>query len=161
MFYSSKLKVFCIGVALLLLSPMGAFAADVVIVYSFPFEFTTYVGITPETIVSRAAEKWTISSEGREASDLIKLLNGGRALNLSQEEGFNEGNVRALVLAGDERYLIDIEGVVLKGSASTKIDKEQFNKFRDSLSKNQRKILNESGLTLMDQLKNMKQESNK
>jgi len=118
----------------LLFSGPGAFGGGATTVYFVPFEIDTYVPITRATIISDAWEKWVISSNS-ETSRLFTLLSNG------PEDRFDENNVRGLVLSDNESYLIDSNGVVLKGKLSIRIDKAQFVRFKDSLRPDQRQVI--------------------
>ena len=107
------------------------------VVYYIPFQVETYIPVTPETIVDQAWEKWSISEE-RGRSRLFAILSHGHG------SAFDKNRVRALVIAGEKRYLIDTNGVVLsksKESQGTVIDKKAFMEFRDSLRADQRQVL--------------------
>jgi len=107
------------------------------VVYFIPFQVETYIPVTPETIVDQAWEKWSISAK-RGSNRLLAILSHGHG------SAFDKNRVRALVIAGGKRYLIDTNGVVLsqsKESQGTVIDKRVFMEFRDSLRADQRQVL--------------------
>ena len=128
-----KLKVCLVSFGLFLFSS-SVLGGSVATVYFVPFEIETYVPITRDTIISDAWEKWSLSSES-EASRLLALLNHGN------QDKFDEGNVRALVLYGHHRYFVDSNGVALGEKSSVKIDKARFVSFGASLRADQRQTL--------------------
>jgi len=143
MSFLSKLKIALLSFGMLLANA-NVFAHGMTIVYFIPFQIETYAAVTTETIIADAFVKWTLSSES-EMRHLIALLSRG------SEDVFDESKVRGLILADSEIYFIDSNGVVLKAKekvgalverkSNVKIDKIEFDKFRNSFSSDERKIL--------------------
>ena len=134
MSYMFKLKMDLIGFSLILFAS-NVFGGEMATVYFIPFEVETYIPITEATIASLAWEKWTISSESQ-TSGLIALLDHG------DEGEFDGGRVRGLVVLKSQTFFLDADGVVtVNGRSGTKIDKNMFVKFRNSLQAAQRKIM--------------------
>jgi len=134
-----KMAIAASGVLLfalcLLVTNHVALANTTITVYFIPFEVETYIAVTPTTIASQAWEKWTISSK-RDNDRLLAILNHGR------ENTFDQNRVRALVIIGPKRYVVDSTGTVQKsGTEGLAIDKRAFVRLGDQLSPGQRQVL--------------------
>ena len=114
-----------------------ALAQDTITVYFVPFEIETYVPITPDTIVSKAWERWTLAGK-RENSRLLRVLSRGHSAT------YDGKRTRLLIVAGERSYYVDSSGVVhTHGRHDVQVENAALIEFRDSLLPEQRKILHE------------------
>lgn len=132
----------------------NACAAEPMSVYFLTFRFmSTYVPVQPEDIMKYPYEKWKITSVEKQEK-LLQILNQG-----SNAYEFSGNFLRGVVVRGQETYLIDGRGVVIKGDSSSIIindvggavsmkdskspiiiDTEAFLEFGKSLSSDERKV---------------------